>query len=79
MNQKSEVKPRKFETSTFIAFMKPSLFKRNTIGETLELLTHECGFELLGIRLVDLRKNLFFQEVPLSVQHLFKSVAYKFN
>lgn len=26
-----------------------------------------------------MRKNLFFSEVPVSVQHLFKSVAYKFN
>jgi hypothetical protein len=77
--QSSAAKPNKFETSTFITFMKPSMFKRNTIGETMQLLTHECGFELLGMRLVDLRKNLFFQEVPLQVQHLFKSVAYKFN
>lgn len=48
-------------------FMKPSVFKRQSVGDTLSLLLHECGFELLGMRLVDLRKNLFFQEVPLAV------------
>ena len=26
-----------------------------------------------------MRKNLFYSEVPSTVQHLFKSVAYKFN
>jgi hypothetical protein len=31
------------------------------------------------MRIIDMRKNLWYKEVPKSVQQLFKSVAYQFN
>ena len=45
----------------------------------MSIIQHQCGFEIVGMRMVDMRKNLFYSEVPSAVQHLFKSVAYKFN
>lgn len=75
----NQPKEESYNTSTFLMFFKPSIFKKENIGEIMNIIQHQCGFEIVGMRMVDMRKNLFYSEVPSAVQHLFKSVSYKFN
>lgn len=79
MSSANPEKTDDFETSTFLMFLKPSTFRKLMIGDILNVILHQCGFEILGMRIIDMRKNLWYKEVPKSVQQLFKSVAYQFN
>ena len=61
-----------------MCFIKLSMFKKSQIGEVLNAILLRCNFELLGIKLVDCKKQIFNDFVPLSIQKMFKEIGYKF-
>jgi hypothetical protein len=66
----------KFKIHTFIAFVKLSTFKKNSIQDTLQTLQAQ-GFELLGSKILKAKKEIY-GIANLKVQHTIKQIAYKF-
>jgi hypothetical protein len=38
----------------------------------------QCAFEVLGLKIIDTKKEIYNELVPREVRHVFKSIAYKF-
>ena len=49
----------KFNVSTCVCFIKVSTFKKQAIGDTLHAVLNELNAELLGIRLVNAKRDIF--------------------
>lgn len=58
--------------------MKPSLFRKQNMNEIFAAITRVCGFEVLGSKVLDTKKEIYSELVPREIRHLFKSVAFKF-
>lgn len=69
----------KFNVSTCVCFIKISTLKKQAIGDTLHAILNELDAELLGIRLINAKKDIFKTTASIEVQKLFKCVAYKFH
>ena len=70
---------KKYQIGTTLCFIKISSFKKQVIGNTLNAILNMMEVELLGIKVVDAKKQIYFDNVPKEVRHTFKSVAYKFH
>ena len=81
VKQKLEIKQfeEKFSTNTCVCFIKISTFKNQAIGDTLNAILNSLDVELLGMRVVNAKKDLFKTTAPEEVQKLFKCIAYKFH
>jgi nucleoside diphosphate kinase len=66
-----------YETQTFAAFLKVSLIRKQFIREILTKILSQ-RFELLGLKLVNAKREIYNELVPIQIRTLFKKVAYKF-
>jgi len=69
----------KFSVSTCVCFIKISSFKKQVIGDILNALINVLELEVLGLKVIRAKKELYKDIVPLEVQKIVKSVAYKFH
>ena len=75
---KSQMEDR-FSVSTCVCFVKISAFKKQVIGDILHALLNVLDLEVLGLKVIRAKKELYKDVVPLEVQKIIKSVAYKFH
>jgi hypothetical protein len=45
----------------------------------LQILINTCGFEVVGTKVVNAKKEIYTELVPRNIRHIFKTVAMKFN
>lgn len=76
MNREQQEKD---QTSTCLCFIKISSFKKQVIGETLHAILNLVELELLGLRIINAKRELYLECVPAEVQKTIKCVAYKFH
>ena len=69
----------KYKISTLVCFIKISSFSKQVIGATLHALLDLLDFELLGLRFINAKKQIYLDSVPLGVRDVVKSVALKFH
>lgn len=69
----------KFKVGTALCFVKISSFEKQVIGESLHAILNLMDVELLGLKIVHAKKELYFGNVPEEVQRTIKSVAFKFH
>ena len=48
------------------------------MNEVLQIITQQCGFEIIGTKIVNTKKHIYNELVPKDVRHTFKSIAFKF-
>jgi hypothetical protein len=62
-----------------MCFLKLSIFKKQNIQEILTLiLSPRTQFELIGLKVVNCKKDIYNELVPVEIRNLFKKIAYKF-
>lgn len=55
------------------------MFRKQTVKELLsQILSTQTHFELLGLKILNAKKELYNELVPVDIRTLFKKVAYKF-
>lgn len=69
----------KYKISTVVCFIKISSFKKQVVGNTLHAIMNLLDFELLGLRVINAKKELYLGHVPIDVKNTIKSVACKFH
>ena len=69
----------KYSVSTCVCFVKISTFKKQVIGDILHTLLNVLDLEVLGLKVIRAKKELYKDVVPLEVQKIIKSVAYKLH
>lgn len=67
-----------YQTNTFLCFVKLSLLKKHSIGDVLGVLHKQSGFELLGLKVINAKREIFLEAVPNDIKTAFKSIAFKF-
>ncbi len=67
-----------YETSTFVCFLKLSMFRKQTVKEFLSQILCQSQFELIGLKIMNAKKEIYNELVPVEIRTLFKKVAYKF-
>jgi len=48
------------------------------MNEVLSIIVNQCGFEIIGSKIIDSKKEIYSELVPKDVRHVFKSIAFKF-
>lgn len=62
-----------------MVFLKVSMFRKQFVKEILsQILAPANNFELLGLKLVNCKKEIFNELVPVEIRTLFKKIGYKF-
>ncbi len=62
-----------------MCFLKLNVFKKSQIQDILSLiLSPLTNFELIGIKVVNCKKEIYNELVPVEIRTLFKKIAYKF-
>jgi hypothetical protein len=75
----SKKAPDSYETSTFLCFLKVSVFRKQIIRDILsQILSQQTQFELIGIKLINAKREIYNELVPVEIRTLFKKLAYKF-
>ena len=55
------------------------MFPKQTVRELLaQILSQLTQFELLGCKIINAKKEIYNELVPVEVRTLFKKIAYKF-
>lgn len=68
-----------YETTSFVCFLKLSMFPKQTVRELLsQIISPLTQFELLGCKILHAKKDIYNELVPVEVRTLFKKIAYKF-
>lgn len=68
-----------YETTSFVCFLKLAMFPKQTVRELLsQILSQMTQFELLGCKIINAKKEIYNELVPVEVRTLFKKIAYKF-
>lgn len=70
---------QKYQIGTCVCFIKISSFKKQVIGSTLHAILNQLDVELLGLRVMKGKKELYNENVPKEVQKIVKCIAYKFH
>lgn len=49
------------------------------MNEIMSIISRQCGYEIIGSKIIDAKKEIYSELVPKEVRHVFKSMAFKFN
>ena len=68
-----------YETTSFVCFLKLTMFPKQTVRELLsQILSQMTQFELIGCKIINAKKEIYNELVPVEVRTLFKKIAFKF-
>jgi len=62
-----------------VCFIKISTFKKQSIGDTLHAIINQLDLEVLGLRVINAKKELYYPEIPVEIKKIMRSLAYKFH
>ena len=74
-----ELYEKSFQVNTCVCFIKISTFKKQSIGDTLNAIINQLDLEVLGLRMINAKKELYHLGVPVEVKSIIRQVAYKFH
>lgn len=70
---------QKYELNTAVCFIKFSSFKKQIVGETVHALLNLLNLELIGLKLVTAKTEIYNDLVPKDVKAVIRSVACKLH